>query len=69
MDNIEQDAMKGISGGSGGDQQGGGGGQSGGGMDKTIDQGVDKAASEEGVPRMADGAINKEVNSEVGKFT
>lgn len=40
MDNIEQDAMKGISGGSGGDQQGGGGGQSGGGMDKTIDQGV-----------------------------
>ena len=31
--------------------------------------GVDKVASEEGVPGMADGAINKEVNSEVGKFT
>ena len=31
--------------------------------------GVDKIASEEGVPGMADGSINKEVNSEVGKFT
>ena len=31
--------------------------------------GVDKVASEEGVPGMADGSINKEVNSEVGKFT
>ena len=31
--------------------------------------GVDKFASEEGVPGMADGSINKEVNSEVGKFS
>lgn len=31
--------------------------------------GVDKFASEEGVPGVADGAINKEVNEEVGKFT
>lgn len=73
MDNIEQDAMKGLSGGSGGDnnqQQGGsGGGGQNSAMDKTIDQGVDKFASEEGVPGMADGAINKEVNEEVGKFT
>lgn len=31
--------------------------------------GVDQVASQEGVPKAADGAINKEVNSEVGKFT
>ena len=31
--------------------------------------GVDQVAGEEGVPKAADGAINKEVNSEVGKFT
>ncbi|CAF9914060.1 MAG: hypothetical protein ALECFALPRED_009222 [Alectoria fallacina] len=70
MENFEQDAEKDVSGG-GGNQQGdssSGGGQSGG-MDKIIDQGVDKVASEEGVPGMADGSINKEVNSEVGKFT
>lgn len=68
MDNIEQDATKDLSGGGGGNQQGdsssNGGGQSSA-MDKTIDQGVDKVASEEGVPGMADGAINKEVNSEI----
>lgn len=69
MDNIEQDATKDLSGGGGGNQQGdssssSGGGQSSG-MDKTIDQGVDKVASEEGIPGMADGAINKEVNSEI----
>ena len=45
MDNIEQDAMKGLSGGSGGDNNqqqsgsGGGGGQNSA-MDKTIDQGM-----------------------------
>ena len=31
--------------------------------------GVDQVASQEGVPKAADGAINKEVNSEVEKFT
>ena len=30
---------------------------------------VDKAASEEGIPRMADGTINKDVDAEVNKFT
>ena len=31
--------------------------------------GVDNFAQKEGVPSAADGAINKEVNSEMGKFT
>ena len=30
---------------------------------------VDKVASEEGVPGMADGTINKDVDAEVNKFT
>ena len=30
---------------------------------------VDKVASEEGVPGMADGMINKDVDAEVNKFT
>ena len=29
---------------------------------------MDRVASEEGVPGVADGAINKEVNEEVDKF-
>ena len=29
---------------------------------------VDKVASEEGVPKMADGMLNKDVDAEVNKF-
>ncbi|MCJ1457418.1 hypothetical protein MMC28_007786 [Mycoblastus sanguinarius] len=60
---LMQDAEK-----MGGGQQSGGNNQSSG-MDKTVDQGVDKLASEEGVPSAADGTINKEVNSEVSNFS
>ncbi|KAK4693543.1 hypothetical protein P7C71_g3881, partial [Lecanoromycetidae sp. Uapishka_2] len=63
---MGQDAMKDMSGGGGGGQQSGG---SGGGMDNTINQGVDKFASAEGIPKGADGMLNKEVDSEASKFT
>ncbi|KAL2036501.1 hypothetical protein N7G274_010767 [Stereocaulon virgatum] len=64
--NMEQDALKDMSGG-GGNQQGGGSG--GGGVDGAINSAVDEFASKEGVPSAADGMINKEVDSEVNKFT
>ncbi|KAK0508263.1 hypothetical protein JMJ35_009347 [Cladonia borealis] len=72
MNNLEQDAEQAIGGGGGnmgGGNQQQGGSSGGSGIDKEVNSVVDKFASEEGVPGMADGMINKDVDAEVNKFT